>query len=101
MTRVSPANPALSEAEVLEPQAVDAERAAQGPGPMATAAGAARAPAAKRTFMDRLDAYVSRLSSRNNFWNRVCSLIWLPYAFKSGIRMKRIDSSTFTAVLPF
>ena len=59
--------------------------------------GAAR----KRTFMDRLDAYISRLSTRNNFWHRVCSLIWLPYAFRSGIRMKRVDDKTFSAVLPF
>jgi acyl-coenzyme A thioesterase PaaI-like protein len=53
------------------------------------------------TLMDRLDNFVSRLSTRNNFWHRVCSLIWLPYAFRSGIRMKRIDAETFTAVLPF
>jgi hypothetical protein len=51
--------------------------------------------------MDRLDRFISRLSTRNNFWHRVCSLIWLPYAFKSGIRMKRIDAKTFSAVLPF
>jgi hypothetical protein len=55
----------------------------------------------RRSFMDRVDAYVSRLSTRNNFWHRVCSLIWLPYAFKSGIRMKRLDPKTFAAVLPF
>lgn len=51
--------------------------------------------------MDRIDAFVSRLSTRNNFWNRVCSMIWLPYAFKSGIQMKRVDDRTFRAVLPF
>lgn len=51
--------------------------------------------------MDRVDAFVSRLAARNNFWQRLASLIWLPYAFKSGIRMKRIDASTFSAVLPF
>lgn len=51
--------------------------------------------------MDRLDAFVSRLSTRSNFWHRVCSLFWLPYAFKSGIRMKRLGASTFSAVLPF
>ncbi len=49
----------------------------------------------------RLEAFISRLSTRNNFWHKVCSLIWLPYAFRSGISMKRIDSRTFTAVLPF
>jgi acyl-coenzyme A thioesterase PaaI-like protein len=55
----------------------------------------------RRTAMDRVDAFVSRLAARNNFWQRLASLFWLPYAFKSGIRMKRIDRSTFSAVLPF
>lgn len=75
--------------------------------------GAAIAPAAprpitgrppahrKRTLTDRLEAYISKLSTRNNFWHRVCSLIWLPFAFRSGIKMKRLDQKTFTAVLPF
>ncbi|MBX3373088.1 MAG: hypothetical protein KF817_04580 [Phycisphaeraceae bacterium] len=53
------------------------------------------------TFFERIEAFISRLSTRNNFWHRVCSLIWLPYAFRSGITMKRIDSTRFTAVLPF
>ena len=56
---------------------------------------------AKPTMMDRIDAFVSRLSTKNNFWHRVCSMIWLPYAFKSGIQMKRLDDTTFRAVLPF
>lgn len=56
---------------------------------------------AKKSLMDRLEAFVSRLSTKNNFWHRVCSLFWLPYAFRSGIRMKRVDEKTFTAVLPF
>ena len=55
----------------------------------------------RRSLMDRLDAFVSRLSTRSNFWHRVCALIWLPYAFHSGIRMKRLDAKTFQAVLPF
>lgn len=62
---------------------------------------AAPGPRPRLTITDRLDRFISRLSTRNNFWHRVCSLIWLPYAFKSGIRMKRIDSKTFSAVLPF
>lgn len=56
---------------------------------------------ARKSFLDRMEAFVSRLSTKNNFWHRVCSLIWLPYAFRSGIRMKRVDEKTFTAVLPF
>ncbi|MBK7405728.1 MAG: hypothetical protein IPJ41_14195 [Phycisphaerales bacterium] len=51
--------------------------------------------------MERAEAFVSRLSTRNNFWHRVCSMIWLPYAFHSGIKMKRLDAKTFQAVLPF
>lgn len=58
-------------------------------------------PERKRTLFQRFEAYVSRLSTRNNFWHKVCSLIWLPYAFRSGISMKRLDSRRFRAVLPF
>lgn len=58
-------------------------------------------PAPRRSFADRVEAFLSRLSTRNNFWHRVCSLIWLPYAFRSGIRMKRLDTETFQAVLPY
>lgn len=60
-----------------------------------------RPTARKRTFVDRVEAYISKLSTKNNFWHRVCSLIWLPFAFRSGIKMKRVDPQTFTAVLPF
>ena len=55
----------------------------------------------KQGFFYRIEAFISRLSTRNNFWHRVCSLIWLPYAFRSGIAMRRIDPTRFTAVLPF
>ncbi|HUB27904.1 MAG TPA: hypothetical protein VL992_20940 [Tepidisphaeraceae bacterium] len=50
---------------------------------------------------DRVEAFISRLSVRDNFWQRVCSLIWLPYAFFSGIKIKSVDINTFAAVLPF
>ncbi len=56
---------------------------------------------ARRTLTQRLEAFISRLSTRNAFWQKVCSLIWLPYAFRSGITMRRLDPSSFTAVLPF
>lgn len=62
---------------------------------------AGEAKPAKRTFMDRIEAFISRLSTRNNFWHRVCSMIFLPYAFRSGITMRRLDGDTFQAVLPF
>ncbi len=61
-----------------------------------------RAKAGKPTLMDRLDNYISRLSTRNAFWQKATSLIWLPYAFRSGIRLpKRLDENTYSAVLPY
>jgi hypothetical protein len=52
-------------------------------------------------WSDKIEAFISRLSVRDTFWQRVCSLIWLPYAFFSGIRMKAMDANTYSAVLPF
>ena len=59
-------------------------------------------PIAPRLF-DKIEAFVSRLSMRDNFWNSICSLIWLPLAFFSGIRIKELDSNNMLAraVLPF
>lgn len=66
-----------------------------------TRAGTAAKGTERRTLGERVEAFISRLSTRNNFWHKVCSLIWLPYAFRSGISMKRLDSTRFSAVLPF
>jgi acyl-coenzyme A thioesterase PaaI-like protein len=52
-------------------------------------------------WYDAIEAFVSRLSVRDNFWHRICSLIWLPYAFFSGIKIKAINADTYAAVLPF
>jgi hypothetical protein len=52
-------------------------------------------------IIDRIEAFVSRLSMRDNFWHSICSLIWLPLAFFSGIKMKQLDQQTFAAYLPF
>jgi len=54
-------------------------------------------------WFDKVEAFVSRLSMRDNFWNSVCSLIWLPLAFFSGVRLKELDQNSFAAraVLPF
>ncbi|TVQ32835.1 MAG: hypothetical protein EA376_04090 [Phycisphaeraceae bacterium] len=54
-----------------------------------------------RERMARIEVFFSRLSSRNGFFQRLSSMLFLPYAFRSGIKMKRIDATTFTAVLPF
>src|SRR5262249_45042926 len=53
------------------------------------------------TWFDKVEAFISKLSTRDNFWHSICSFIWLPLAFFSGIRMKRLDANSFTAVLPF
>jgi hypothetical protein len=54
-------------------------------------------------WYDQIEAFVSRLSMRDNFWRSICSLIWLPLAFFSGIRLKELDKNSFAAraVLPF
>ncbi|MEO6436420.1 MAG: hypothetical protein ABIP55_11775 [Tepidisphaeraceae bacterium] len=54
-------------------------------------------------WFDKLEAFVSRLSVRDNFWNSICSLLWLPLAFFSGIRMKELTDGSFAAqaILPF
>lgn len=66
------------------------------------APGAIPAPAKrKRKFMDSFEAAFSRLTSRSTFFHRLGSMIWLPYAFRSGIKIKRVDDKTFSAVLPF
>jgi hypothetical protein len=54
-------------------------------------------------WYDQIEAFVSRLSMRDNFWRSICSLIWLPLAFFSGIRLKELDPNSFAAraVLPF
>jgi len=64
-------------------------------------AAVARAAPAKRTLMRRFETMMGRLSVKNAFWHKVCSLVWLPYAFRSGISLRKIDADTFTAVLPF
>lgn len=53
------------------------------------------------SFWERIEAFITRLSTRNNFWHRVCSLIWLPFAFRSGISIRRMSGDRFSLVLPF
>mgnify|MGYP000482023465 CR=1 FL=1 len=52
-------------------------------------------------FFDRAEAFISRLSMRDNFWNSICSLIWLPLAFFSGLKLKQLSQEKFAAYLPF
>jgi hypothetical protein len=73
------------------------------PTPLAAgaAADARRIARPPETWYDRIEAFVSKLSVRDNFWHSICSLLWLPLAFFSGIKMKQIDATTFAAYLPF
>jgi hypothetical protein len=69
--------------------------------PVAIPARRARPEDPPKNWLDRVEAFISRLSVRDNFWHRVCSFIWLPLAFFSGIRMKKLDENTLQAYLPF
>jgi acyl-coenzyme A thioesterase PaaI-like protein len=71
------------------------------PAPAPARSAALKTPKSGATLYDRIEAFISRLSVRDNFWRSVCSLIWLPLAFFSGLKMKEIDAETFAAVLPF
>ncbi len=53
------------------------------------------------TLMQRIEAYCSRLATKNQFFHRIFSLIYLPFAYRSGISMKKDGTSRFVAVLPF
>ncbi len=56
--------------------------------------------------VQRWDKRFSKLSTKNNFWHRVCSMIWLPLAYRSGIKFgKRAQDADpdapFECVVPF
>jgi len=78
-----------------------AERVPVRPPPSVRAAVRPITPGRAQRLYDALEVFLSRLSMRDNFWHSVCSLLWLPLAFFSGIRMKQINAETFSAVLPF
>jgi acyl-coenzyme A thioesterase PaaI-like protein len=76
---------------------VKATEAREEPRPIAS-----RIPSGRLSRLyDRIEAFISRLSVRDNFWYRICSLIWLPYAFFSGIKITAMSADTYAAVLPF
>src|SRR5690606_31817429 len=79
------------------PSTAQSDRAHLVPGPQQPA-----------SWVDRVEAFLSRLSTRDNFWHRIFSLLFLPLAFWSGIRMRQSGreamhdhGASFTAVLPF
>jgi hypothetical protein len=66
---------------------------------------AARRPVRPPTRLERLEAWLSRLSIKNNFFHKLFSLVWLPYAARSGIKMYSrktgLSAERFAAILPF
>ncbi len=55
-------------------------------------------------LMQRIERKVSRLSTKNNFWHRSIARIFLPLAYRSGIKFRGQDLSKdgeFECVVPF
>lgn len=55
----------------------------------------------KRKLVDRVEDIISRATAKYAWAHKLASMIWLPYAFRSGIKIKQLDDKTFGAVLPF
>jgi hypothetical protein len=56
-----------------------------GAGPLQTGP-SVRQPTRAKTWTERLEAWASRLSIKNNFFHWLFSLVWLPFAARSGAR---------------
>ncbi len=54
----------------------------------------------KRIWM-RLERKLSELSTKSNFWHRLLSFIFLPLAYRSGIKFKDVAKDSASIVLPF
>lgn len=91
------------EAPALTPSVMDTPVTPVEAGVMALAVGAGSIASHphSRAFIDKVEALIARMTVHNGAWRWLCSRIWLPMAFKSGIRFKKIDAHTFHAVLPF
>ena len=101
MTRAKGTSAHVSTTAAKEEMVIDAEETAAAAAPADSAAPGNLVAPPKQTLGEKITARISRLSTRNNFWHRFFSWIYLPIAFKSGIKMKKLDSQTFAAVLPF
>lgn len=49
----------------------------------------------------RIESRLSKLSTKNNFWHRFFSWIFLPLAYRSGIKFRHVTGDSFSVVLPF
>ena len=48
-----------------------------------------------------IEAFISRLSSKSNFWHRVCSLFFLRLAFRTGIKLGAQKDGYYETIVPF
>ena len=48
-----------------------------------------------------LDAWLSRLSTRNQFWHRAFAWMFLPLAYRSGIRLGHQNGDVYETQIPF
>jgi hypothetical protein len=74
-----------------------------GTGPIQTGP-SVRASTREKTWTEKLEAWASRLSIKNNFFHWIFSLVWLPFAARSGIKMyskRALSRERFAAILPF
>jgi hypothetical protein len=101
MEEVDYGNVVDTPAPVVRPVPVPVVRSAPTPLAAAAAYHRPRVQNQPQTWFDKVEAFVSKLSVRDNFWHSICSFLWLPLAFFSGIQMKQIDAQTFAAYLPF
>lgn len=55
----------------------------------------------RRKLIDHVESFIARLTMKYAWAHKLASMIWLPYAFRSGIKIQKLDDKTFGAVLPF
>ncbi len=98
-TTTNPSSPELN------PEIASKAPADAGSKPAAISQTARHTPPPERNPFKRLwnwgEPKLSELSTKSNFWHRVLSFVFLPLAYRSGIRFKDVAKDTGSIVLPF
>jgi len=55
----------------------------------------------KRFWKNKVEPWLSRKSTESNFWHRLLSFVFLPLAYRSGIKFKEVAKDSASIVLPF
>lgn len=75
------------------------------PSPTRVAQSARHTPPPERNPFKRLwlraERKLSELSTKSNFWHRILAFIFLPLAYRSGIKFKDVAKDSASIVLPF